>query len=52
MILAQLRHVPAAEWSVDAPIEHKDNILVSQVVREPDLATSSIYQREVCGFGL
>ena len=40
MILAQLRHVPAAEWSIEATVEDQHDMRVPGIVRDTDhLAT-------------
>jgi hypothetical protein len=48
-VLTQLRHVPAAEWSQEAPVENKDNVAAVFKVRKPDGLAVKIVQFEIRG---
>jgi len=50
--LAQLRHVLLAERSEEAAVEDQKNVLVVFEIREADLISFEIRQREVWGWGV
>jgi hypothetical protein len=52
VIAAQLRHVLLAERSEEAAVEDQKNILVVFEIREADLISFEIRQREVWGWGV
>jgi hypothetical protein len=54
IVSTQLRHMPPAERSHEAPVEHQDNIFGAPVIREPDRPALDVGQGKIggnCSFG-
>jgi hypothetical protein len=49
IVLAQLRHVPAAERSEESAVEDQQNVFVSAKIRETDLVSVEVSQCEIRG---
>jgi hypothetical protein len=47
IVQAQLRHVPAAIWSEEPPIENQNNVLFAPKVSELDCTTLRVLSRDV-----
>jgi hypothetical protein len=47
IILAQLRHVPLAERSLETPVQHQDNVFFISVVGQPEWSPGEIFQVKI-----
>jgi len=52
IILAQLRHVPLAEWSGKAAVEHEQNVRFTAEIRKAKQLTLEIEQGDIGGGGV
>lgn len=50
VVLAQLRHVPAAEWSKKATVEHEQHVRFAAKIGQANRLTLEIAQGEVWGW--
>jgi hypothetical protein len=52
ILLAQLRHMPLAEWSGEGPVEYQQHIGFSAEIGKPEWSAFEIYQGKVWSRGI